>query len=630
MSIQAFIQHEVLLPRLKRNDVMVVYDPAQHYRDLCLSLASEALQVVDTTESSIESRKAAMRALSRLGQPHTTLTGLLVYVPAKAPLTDEEKQRDPFALYAVCGSQFPEGDGDQYISLCLKAKPDHATEIRRIFAQDANPSFAVIDAVGDGLGWPNLRALLGVESARDIFVALLAPSDVQLKALQGQESWVVEARELYTATLGLTLKTRARAWSALADELWRFLLFSEFVFDLPVALPEALTNVPCAQETARPLVEDLCERLRNDRRIQLTYIERAEAIERELNLPALCEPLTDFGQRETFPFEERACLQRAMHALEHADTDQVRAMLQRHTHTVWSGTGESQAQWGQLQTALQLVEACEDYDRQLSDHARGQESLIDFYLGSLREADRLQREFEQAVGDAFEAHDFMARVIEQARGRYRHLVENVQVLFTKHLEASGWPPAGRLANADVFDRLVAPKLQESGRRVAYFLVDALRYELGVALEQQLAEDCPVELHAAFAQLPSITSVGMASLLPGAGQQLSLNQQNTGLVPMLGEVPITNVKQRMDILRKRYGQRFAEMPLHNFVRSKQQVPDTVELLVLRSGEIDSQLTMRRCLCSSSTTTYCSSSRLPVSRFAATTAAEGKPVRCRRRG
>jgi len=66
----------------------------------------------------------------------------------------------------------------------------------------------------------------------------------------------------------------------------------------------------------------------------------------------------------------------------------------------------------------------------------------------------------------------------------------------------------------------------------------MRYELGVALEQQLAEDCPVELHAAFAQLPSITSVGMASLLPGAGQQPLLRQQNTGLVPMLGEVPVT--------------------------------------------------------------------------------------------
>ena len=45
---------------------------------------------------------------------------------------------------------------------------------------------------------------------------------------------------------------------------------------------------------------------------------------------------------------------------------------------------------------------------------------------------------------------------------------------------------------------------------------------------------------------------------------------------------------MDVLRKRYGQRSAEMPLHRFVCSKRRVPDTVELPVLRSREIDSQL------------------------------------------
>jgi hypothetical protein len=111
----------------------------------------------------------------------------------------------------------------------------------------------------------------------------------------------------------------------------------------------------------------------------------------------------------------------------------------------------------------------------------------------------------------------MAAVIEQARTRYGRLAATVQLLFTKHLEVSGWPPSGRLANADVFDRLVAPKLQESGRRVAYVLIDALRYELGVALAQQLADTGHIQLHAACAQLPSITSVGMASLLPGDGQ-----------------------------------------------------------------------------------------------------------------
>ena len=38
MSIQAFIQDEMLLPRLRRNGILVLYDPAQRYRTLCLAL----------------------------------------------------------------------------------------------------------------------------------------------------------------------------------------------------------------------------------------------------------------------------------------------------------------------------------------------------------------------------------------------------------------------------------------------------------------------------------------------------------------------------------------------------------------------------------------------------------------
>jgi hypothetical protein len=29
---------------------------------------------------------------------------------------DEEKQRDPFALYTVCGNVFPDGNGDEYMA----------------------------------------------------------------------------------------------------------------------------------------------------------------------------------------------------------------------------------------------------------------------------------------------------------------------------------------------------------------------------------------------------------------------------------------------------------------------------------------------------------------------------------
>jgi hypothetical protein len=81
---------------------------------------------------------------------------------------------------------------------------------------------------------------------------------------------------------------------------------------------------------------------------------------------------------------------------------------------------------------------------------------------------------------------------------------------------------------------------------------------------------------------------MASLLPGAGKHLSLVKKNDDFVPVLGEAVVSNVSQRMEVLRKQYGDRFTEKKLNDFVRSKKALPDTVHLLVLRSVDIDSQL------------------------------------------
>ena len=588
MSIADFIQSSILLPRLQKACALVVYDADRRYHALCMALASDTLLVVDASESSIESREAALAALQRISEPGSTAQSLLVYVPVRAPLDDEARQRDPFALYAACGAIFPDpaNDGETFESLCLRARPDHVTAIRRVFQNDANPSFAVIDAVGGGTGWPNLQAVLGVESAREILGALLAPDERQRASLKGHDAWVAEAKELLQGSIGLRLLTKAKSWEPIADELWRFLLFSEFVFDLPAELPATLSNVPRALPEARPLIEDLCERLRDNRRTQALYIERAETIERDLGLIEACRAIADLGVRDTFPFEERSFFAQAVDALKRDNVDRLRGLLGRHAQSVWVGRGENQAEWQLLQAAARLIEACEDADRQLPEHSRSQASLIDFYLASLREVDRLQRELEQAAGDNVGADGQLTDVISQARTSYQRLSNRVQGLFLRHLEKAGWPPEGRLANADVFDKLVAPQLQASGRRVALLLIDALRYELGVELQRQLAEGTPTELQAAFAQLPSVTPVGMASLLPGAGQHLRLAHKSDEFVPTLGDQPLANVNQRMDVLRNRYGQRFHEVGLSEFVRAKHTVAATVELLVIRSNEMDS--------------------------------------------
>jgi hypothetical protein len=108
------------------------------------------------------------------------------------------------------------------------------------------------------------------------------------------------------------------------------------------------------------------------------------------------------------------------------------------------------------------------------------------------------------------------------------------------------------------------------------------------LHTELAETDQAELRAACAQLPTVTPVGMASLLPGAGSGLQLAKEADGFVAVLDGVRLVQVGQRMEMLRARFGDRFAEMPLGRFVAPKQKVPEAVDLLVLRSNEIDSHL------------------------------------------
>lgn len=589
MKIADYIREHVFKPRLKEAGAFVVYDPVRRYLEVCRAMQSAGVHFFDVGSGSIECRQDAVRALREMTQPGSKLEGVLVYVPGAKPLTDEQRQKDPFSVYGECGTVFPGDDGDDYLNICLKAKPDFSTEIRRIFAgTPEGPSFAVIDAIGGGMNWPQLRSCLKVDSGREILLALLVPSDAQAAALKSDDSWVTEVKDFLGATLGMNLKTRGKTWATISEEIWRFVLFSEFVFDLPEDLPEALRNVPRAPVDAQPVVEGVCETLRSNNKSRARYIEKGEEIEDELRLPDVCSGIADLGERDTFPFEERTFLRVAIRGVIDGDLDLTRTLLSRRKNSVWLGKGENKAQWDLVRASLELVSTCDDLDRELLSRARSQEALIDFYVSRLRDVDRLQREFEQAASDTIGPQGDMSALIDFSRGCYRKLSEKVQTLFMRHLESSGWPPQGRLANTSVFDQFVTEQLKDAGRKVAYLMVDALRYELGVELERQLAEDGPVALHAAYAQLPTITLVGMASLLPDAAAKFSLELENENLVPKIGDLPIGNVSQRMDYLRNKYGDRFHEMTLGDFLKAKAPIPGAVDLLVLRSTEIDSML------------------------------------------
>lgn len=586
MSIKTFIQQKILTERLQKSEVLVVYDQHGLYRGLCNELADEQTLVVDASESSIESREAAMAGLQRIGKQK--LKAMLVYVPNAAPVTDEQRQKDPFSVHVAVGDYFPKSAGDEYQSICLRAKSDNATEVRRVFAANPKPDFSVIDAIGTVGGWPILKSKLGKESTAEILQAILSPSKAQMEKLEADDSWLTEAKELFQRSLGLKLMSRSKKPDKIALELWRYLLFSEFAFDLPEALPASLKDVPHASEDARPLVEGLCETLRANVNTQQLYVDRGEEIEAELKLPSACASIENLGERDTFAFEERSFFAQATKALEQDDIDKARTIINRHSKSVWVSRGESNAQWELIRAAVNLVEAAGDGDRQLPDHKATLENLISFYTGSLREVDRLHREFHVAFRDLQYQHESLKTVAARADKSYRQLMDKVQDVFIRHVEKSTWPPSGLKSNARTFDDYVGARLKHSSQRVAFILIDALRYELGVALQKQLADDAQLKLHVACAQMPTVTPIGMASLLPNAHADLKLKKVNERCIATLGETPLKTVSQRIKVLQDRYGERFQETSLGSFLADQFQVRSTADFLLIRTNRMDASL------------------------------------------
>ena len=84
--------------------------------------------------------------------------------------------------------------------------------------------------------------------------------------------------------------------------------------------------------------------------------------------------------------------------------------------------------------------------------------------------------------------------------------------------------AGRFPRSSRRRACIPTSSQTMGGRVAYFLVDAIRFEMGVELRDQLQGAEELALRPAVAMLPTITPVGMAALLPGASASFSVVEQ----------------------------------------------------------------------------------------------------------
>jgi hypothetical protein len=292
------------------------------------------------------------------------------------------------------------------------------------------------------------------------------------------------------------------------------------------------------------------------------------------------------------PAIEDLALTEAVHLLETSDAVAAGALArQRLQVSPWlrpqGPGGETWAttarQWRAVRATAELVTLVRETPVPPSTQAR---PLLSWYVDAGSAVDQAHRRFEIARNDlrmlgALEAG------LTAARMAYEQWLDTALLMFTSAVETSGFDSGSFIRQGDIYSKWV----RDAAGQVAYVWVDALRLELGSELCDGLrADGQTAELHVAVAAAPTITSVGMADLTPGAGTGLSLTLNGGDLAISVGGERVAKVTDRVARLRAACGGKVLDRTLDTVAGQgekelKRALADA-DLLLVRSQELDS--------------------------------------------
>lgn len=587
MKFSAFL-HKKILDLLNDRRIVVWYDAEGDFQAFAAAFNAPNCEVLSTEASVLKARRRADEIYRLMNESDDSAESgrcLLIYIPRCRGATEEEKMRDPFEVYSMAGAAFGDTEDQKLGSLARQAMPERAEEITRLF-REGRPDIKLLDGLDKAQSRPLVNDVFGTETAADV-IALALCDLAGAEAVDRKPGCVEELLRLFESAVGFKPGAETRHWKTLRPKAAEYVFFSELVLDTPGGLPDSLSAVPRAGGDAKTVVYAACNRMRTDSSLRETYSDLAQKIENELRLPDLIPKDFNPGGRDTFPFEERRLLGRAVECIISGDNAAIREVIESRKRSIWRRDPQRSPAWTTLERAAALIESSDA----VSHGMNGKKNLAGFVnaytKGGWWHMDRALRLFETAL-TACTDEETITPVVELCRRRYRDTVTTIQNAFLAVVQEEGWPPDGTPRQTRIFDDYVAPML-ERRERVAFFMVDSLRYEMGRDLGETLEGTGEVEIDYAAGVVPTVTGCGMAALMPGADGMLRLVGKDGGLVTALGTRLLRTSADRMKLLADTYGDRFFETTLDELLGSPKKIVSktkTTELFVVRTQDPDS--------------------------------------------
>lgn len=559
-----------LAAKVERHGVVVWDDPEGSYLTVVDDVAPAGVPVYRFEGSWFDLRHRLERSLTGQDAP-----ALVAYLPIKP------SDPDPLEELRAVGARFR----ITLPTLLKSAAAGQLTEQRIAQVGEQCSTITEAEAVldgGDGGVDARLISAIGETSTTAIVTALIAGShtvELAERDLGGV------ARQMLNASIG-------GDFDGLGGDDLRHAAFRQValtciarsVGDLPSELARSFTEPTPAQTTTALAI---VERLQARPDLHASYIELAGVVDQQLHLGTLlpwCEGLLPVDLTRSIEQSAQTESFRLLEADSHVAALDLAS--ERLASSWWLGS--SAPEGNVLAIKYRAVRALARLGLAMAramPPASTVSAMHYWYTTEGYEVDTAYRQSELIRVTSGVVIEELDELFHQARQRYEQWLDQLLIA------TAGAMAAPELSASELQRSIHHRFVRNRPERMAYVLVDALRYELGVELVERLGiVNAEIEITSAVGTPPTITTVGMAAVLPKADIDFRIDlDPNDRLAVRVGGNPIDSVKGRVDQLEHAHGP-VVDLLLDDVAQCStkelKKKLGTVDLVLVRSTEIDS--------------------------------------------
>jgi len=294
--------------------------------------------------------------------------------------------------------------------------------------------------------------------------------------------------------------------------------------------------------------------------------------------------LADLFYIDTFECIEYLHLRKLKELVEKLSEDEILKLLITREQSFWS-THNPQIRilWKIAFLIVNLDLKIRKINKVISSKSQNFDELIKLYCSEGYLIDTFYRQMENLITH-YDCETPFTEYLNECRKKYYGLLNSLNEFISNRIQ--DYATSSLLHQHEVFQRVIQPKLRN--KTVAFFMVDALRYEMGIELANSLNNAKKLKKYFSLANLPTLTHIGMAALLPDVKAKIFLYEEEGKLIIKTNDQKISNSAERISYIKKKTSYKIKDITLDEILMEKEKIKSkigNIDLLVVRSNEID---------------------------------------------